>query len=139
MIEVAAVLIRQGDEFVLQHRDDIPSIADPGMIGPWGGVVEPHDRSPKYAALRELQEETGVKVSIDKLQYLTTFDTTSQSPKTFGALQKVYIFLLILDQSVNVQCYEGLEIFRTSSIDEIPKEKRSEYLITSIRAYESFR
>lgn len=139
MIEIAGVLIRQGDYFVLQHRDDIPTIADPGMIGPWGGVIEPDDKTPEDAALRELLEETGVKVQTSDLIHLKSYETKGKSPKSFGLPVIAHLYFLELGPDVIVQCLEGIEVYRANIINDVPEEKRSEFLLESIKAYESIR
>jgi len=48
----------QSGKFVLQERDDKPTIADPGMFSIWGGAAE-GDETPEQAATRECVEEIG--------------------------------------------------------------------------------
>ncbi|MBE9112590.1 NUDIX hydrolase [Nodosilinea sp. LEGE 07298] len=56
--EVAIAILYQGDRFLLQLRDDIPTIAWPGHWAFFGGHLEPGE-SPDVAVYRELQEEIG--------------------------------------------------------------------------------
>jgi 8-oxo-dGTP pyrophosphatase MutT (NUDIX family) len=51
------VVLRQDGAALLQHRDDIPTIADPGLWVFPGGHVEPGETS-EAAAVREVEEET---------------------------------------------------------------------------------
>jgi 8-oxo-dGTP pyrophosphatase MutT (NUDIX family) len=139
MNEVAGVLIRQGDEFVLQHRDDIPTIAEPGMIGPWGGLIEPEDNTPEDAAARELLEETGVKTDKNNLIHLISYETTAKTPKNFGKPIVVHLYLLDLGTDETVHCFEGQEVFRAKTINDVPETKQSEFLKESIKVYESAR
>jgi 8-oxo-dGTP pyrophosphatase MutT (NUDIX family) len=139
MTEVVGVLLLQGNSFVLQHRDDIPTIEEPGLIGPWGGAVEPEDTSLEDAAVRELFEETGVDIKPSSLVKLVTYETTGKSSERIEEKVILHMYLLELDESVEVKCYEGLEIYRVETIDEVPVEKRSEALIKSFKAYEQTR
>ena len=56
--EVAIAILYQGDRFLLQLRDDIPTIAWPGHWAFFGGHLEPGE-SPEVAVYRELLEEIG--------------------------------------------------------------------------------
>ncbi|PSR12438.1 NUDIX hydrolase [filamentous cyanobacterium CCP3] len=56
--EVAIAILYQGDRYLLQLRDDIPTIAWPGHWAFFGGHLEPGER-PDEAVYRELQEEIG--------------------------------------------------------------------------------
>ena len=55
---VAAIILVDGDRYLLQQRDDKPGIWYPGHWGCFGGAVEPGE-SPEQALSRELQEELG--------------------------------------------------------------------------------
>lgn len=56
--EVAIAILHQGDRFLMQLRDDIPSIRLPGHWAFFGGHLEPGE-SPDVAMRRELEEEIG--------------------------------------------------------------------------------
>jgi len=56
---------------ILQLRDDIPDIDHPGKITCFGGAAEPHE-TPVDCALRELEEETGIKAPPGALRFLAT-------------------------------------------------------------------
>ncbi len=55
-LEVAVAILYQGDQFLLQLRDDHPGILYPGQWGFFGGHLEPGE-SPLAALQRELEEE----------------------------------------------------------------------------------
>ena len=66
----AGVFLLTGDRrLVLQLRDDKPDIHYPGMIATFGGGAEPGE-TPVQCALRELEEETGIKARPEDLQLL---------------------------------------------------------------------
>lgn len=68
----AAVLLRSAEHWILQHRDDRVGIAQPGAVGLWGGRSESEEETPVDNALRELREETGLDLSAEKLERITT-------------------------------------------------------------------
>lgn len=51
------VVLRADGAALLQHRDDLPTIADPGLWVVPGGHAEPGE-TPREAAVREVEEET---------------------------------------------------------------------------------
>lgn len=56
MIEVAIAMLFQGDRYLMQLRDDIPTIVYPGQWTFFGGHLEPRE-SPDTGVWRELAEE----------------------------------------------------------------------------------
>ena len=55
-ISVAIAILTQGDQVLMQLRDDIPGIIYPGCWGFFGGHLEP-DETPESAVVREILEE----------------------------------------------------------------------------------
>ncbi|MEB3161233.1 MAG: NUDIX hydrolase [Synechocystis sp.] len=60
--EVALAILYQGDRFLLQLRDDIPTILYPGCWALFGGHLE-QGESPLQAVKREIWEEIGFKMT----------------------------------------------------------------------------
>ncbi len=108
---VAGTLIIQNDEYVLQHRDEKPGIAEPGAYSLWGGMLESGEL-PMDGALRELKEETGLIVQPEQLAFLSEFTTTGKGPKSFGEPLQVYLYCLELITEEIVESYEGQGIIR---------------------------
>jgi 8-oxo-dGTP diphosphatase len=73
--EVAIAILHQADQFLLQLRDNIPTIVYPGHWGFFGGHLEPGE-SPEIAIERELLEEIGYAPP-----HLTHFRSYRQDPK----------------------------------------------------------
>ena len=135
---IAGVLIIQDGQYVVQKRDDIPTIAEPGMLALWGGAAE-NDETPIEAGVRELLEETGLSVAVSDLQYVTNYETYGRSPEFIGKKIDVYIFKLELLSDVEINCYEGEGIVRFKNLSEITKEGETptDFLTTAIELYES--
>lgn len=68
-IKFAFCLIRKGDSYAFQVRDDRPDIASPGKLAAFGGKLEGGE-SKRKAIIRELEEETSLNVNTSKLKYL---------------------------------------------------------------------
>jgi 8-oxo-dGTP pyrophosphatase MutT (NUDIX family) len=72
----AGVFMRTPDRrLILQLRDDIPGIDNPGMITSFGGGAEPGE-TPIACALRELEEETGLRRRPADLRFLASLSKT---------------------------------------------------------------
>jgi 8-oxo-dGTP pyrophosphatase MutT (NUDIX family) len=65
----SVILVTQDGRLILQLRDNIPNIDNPGMITSFGGSGEPGE-TPIACALRELAEETGLRVDAGALRLL---------------------------------------------------------------------
>ncbi|MBD2439079.1 NUDIX hydrolase [Nostoc sp. FACHB-110] len=57
-VEVAIAILYQDNKYLMQLRDNIPTIAAAGCWGLFGGHIEPGE-TPKIAVKREVQEEIG--------------------------------------------------------------------------------
>lgn len=55
-VEVALAMLQRDGRWLMQLRDDIPSIVAPGCWGLFGGHLDPGE-TPEQALRRELQEE----------------------------------------------------------------------------------
>ncbi len=56
---VAAIILVDGEQYLLQLRDNFPHIFFPGHWGLFGGAIEPGE-SEEQALRREVEEETGI-------------------------------------------------------------------------------
>lgn len=135
MIQVAGTLIVQNAQYVVQKRDNIPTIADPGMYSLWGGRVE-DDETPLQAAVRELQEETGVVVQARQLIYLTKFEDAARSSKSLGQTVEIFLYALELAEDVQVRCFEGEKLVHVGSLTALPDTDVTSYLKQAVELYE---
>jgi 8-oxo-dGTP pyrophosphatase MutT (NUDIX family) len=124
MREFAGVLIKQGEYYLLQHRDNIPAIVAPNKYSVWGGAVEGKE-SFIEAAIRELKEETGLVLDATKLKELKVF-TLSKEENLYGDYPaRMSVFLLEISESYKVECLEGQGIVRFSDLRDVPTDKLS--------------
>lgn len=98
------VLLRADGAALLQHRDDIPGIADPGLWVFPGGHREGHETS-EQAARREFLEETRYQCGV--LLPLTVI-----SGATFGYERDfaMEFFWARFDEASTFECCEGQEL-----------------------------
>jgi 8-oxo-dGTP diphosphatase len=68
-MEYVGIIIEKDGRILLQHRDDIPTIKYPGMWDTWGGEIE-RGETPRQAAIRELEEEIGIKLKPEEMNLL---------------------------------------------------------------------
>jgi len=71
------VLATPDGRLILQLRDDIPTIDNPGRITAFAGQAEPGETSVQ-CALRELEEETGLCSEPTALRFLDAFSNTDR-------------------------------------------------------------
>jgi 8-oxo-dGTP pyrophosphatase MutT (NUDIX family) len=134
VIQVAAVLLVQDGEYVVQKRDDIPTIAEPGKTALWGGATE-EEESWDMAASRELKEETGVEAPPEAFMLLTDFIVEGRSPRNKGKPVHVYLTALEVEKDVAVQCLEGVRLVRITMAEDATIY--SDFLMEAIKLYEA--
>lgn len=102
--------IENTNKLVFQRRDG-KAPTDPNLLGLFGGSIEANE-TPMDAALRELTEETSLRVSRDDLVLAGDADMpTAKGP----AHAHVYVVAV---QDANFEVYEGggLEVFTKDEI-----------------------
>lgn len=118
--------------FVMQHRDNIPTITNPDMITSFGGSVDPGENV-RQAAHRELLEETNLHCDIKDLTYLITLF----QPLVRDGTSRWYTYYLLEHQDVsNLEVYEG-QGFKIIAPDDLGNhnlsdmaKKATRYLLT---------
>lgn len=112
---IAALIHLEDGRYLMQHRDDAPSIWYPGHWGCFGGAVD-EGENPVDALRRELYEE--LSFSITKAVYFTRFDF-DLSTINKGAYYRIYYVVpmsqgererIILHEGQGVQAFSGEEL-----------------------------
>jgi 8-oxo-dGTP diphosphatase len=70
-----AILIDMRGRFLLQQRDNIPGIVQPGKIGLFGGHRESGETF-LQCVVREVHEEIGYFLPPERFEYVTNYDGT---------------------------------------------------------------
>ena len=102
-VTVGVVLVNEAGQILMQLRDDIPTIADPGCWVNPGGVIDPGE-SPEDGARRELLEETDYRAGPLTLAY----ERTLNRPEGYSEHQ--YYFIGRYDGVQPLTCNEGQEL-----------------------------
>src|SRR5215216_4250173 len=82
------VLVDAAGRILMQLRDDIPTIADPGCWVIPGGEIDA-DETPEDGARREFLEETGYRIPGGELRFVLSRDL----PRPQGTTERQYYFL----------------------------------------------
>jgi len=92
---VSLAILYQNQRFLLQLRDDIPTILYPGHWGLFGGHLEPGE-TPEEALKREVIEEIGYTIS--KPQFFRCYNDSQASRYIYSAPLTVPIQQLVLGE-----------------------------------------
>ena len=123
-VTVGVILVDAAGQVLMQLRDDIPTIADPGCWVNPGGVLDPGE-DPEAGARRELLEETGYRVA--ELAFGYQRDLVRPS----GQVERQFYYLGCYDGVQTVECYEGQALHFVAPA-ELPTMKTSPDLATII-------
>jgi 8-oxo-dGTP pyrophosphatase MutT (NUDIX family) len=93
----AAIIVVDGDRYLLQLRDDRPNIWFPGHWGCFGGGIEPGE-SPIAALQRELVEE--LDFATDCLAYFCRFDFDYGFAGGTGVMPRYFFELAVAARDV---------------------------------------
>ena len=108
---VAACVLRSDAAFLLLRRSKEPHL---GKYVPIGGHLEPFE-TPRAAAIREVEEETGISIEEIRLRGILT----ETSPTDYNWI--VYIYTADIAAIPPVECAEGkLEWVAQERLDTIP-------------------
>ena len=111
------VLLRHDGAALLQHRDNVPHIQDPGIWVFPGGHVEPGE-TPEEGARREVVEETLYRCG--ELREVVRFSARDLG---YGADYPMIFFWSRFDGVQEIQCCEGqaLQFIPRNSALHLPK------------------
>jgi len=98
-------LVTDTGKVIGQHRDDKPTIDNPGSIGLFGGAVE-EGEDPSEAAFRELGEETNLKVRKEDIHHLMDRVAWRKFTGEWEVKHFYYAFIKEVDLKT-LEVYEG--------------------------------
>jgi 8-oxo-dGTP diphosphatase len=102
-VTVGVVLVNAAGQVLMQLRDDIPTIADPGCWVVPGGQIDPGE-STKDGARRELLEETGYRAG----RLAHAHERVLIRPG--GDAERQHYVIGRYDGVQSLTCYEGQEL-----------------------------
>lgn len=116
----AVILVKEDGSVLVQHRDNIPTIAAPDKWAVVGGRVEKTDATTQEAAARELLEETGYIINPLDLKELTR-DTYIKQVGGEGIEVERVIYYAPYDGVQEIKCFEGqsIEFIHPNDFDKI--------------------
>jgi 8-oxo-dGTP pyrophosphatase MutT (NUDIX family) len=127
---VQILLIRYDGALILQHRDDKPGIANPGMITAFGGSMEPNE-TPEQAAFREIIEETNLRPNLEDLKFINKYQ---KHKATHGEDRNLYLYALKNIDDKNLQIYEGQGYVIVKQIEDL-RHYRPSIFATEVMDY----
>jgi 8-oxo-dGTP pyrophosphatase MutT (NUDIX family) len=98
-------VIQQGEHYLLQLRNGEAKIGAAGLIGFFGGKIEP-DEDPAKAICRELGEETNLSPKTHEVRLLGNVKVTSDH-KLEPVEVYAHIFHIPIDPNIIVEALEG--------------------------------
>lgn len=133
----AEILLLQADgSVILQVRDDTPGITNPALISSFGGHIEKGEE-PIDAALREINEETNLKLTKDQLLF---YDKRRKTQEIHGEDWDVYYFAVQGVDIKNLSIFEGTGFTVIRNLDELKDAKTTVLLGEVLTDYfEGFR
>jgi 8-oxo-dGTP diphosphatase len=98
-----ALLVSTRGTLLLQHRDNKPTIANPGKLSAFGGSIEGKETILE-GVMREVYEETNLRPSREKFTFFKTYENEHGVNNEFE--DHHYFILLDIDPDT-LEIYEG--------------------------------
>ena len=115
---VAALIVVEGDGYLMQHRDPLPDIWYPNRWGLFGGGIEPGE-DPIAALARELKEE--LEFDLREATFFTRFDFDLSGAGLKRYFRSYYVVPMSRADTERLVLHEGAE-FRVFSGTDILTE-----------------
>lgn len=112
---VAVALLYQNDRFLMQLRDNIPTIIYPDHWAFFGGHIEPGE-TPEVGVLRELEEEIGYRPP--EVKFFRTYQTEVAMRHVFYAPLLVPTDRLVLGEGADFKLISVAEIKQGEAFSE---------------------
>jgi 8-oxo-dGTP diphosphatase len=120
-VEVAIAILPRDGKFLMQLRDNIPTILYPGLWGLFGGHIEPGE-TPEIAVEREIMEEIGYQIS--DLQKFGCYSDDRAIRHVFYAPLTVDIDKLVLSEGWDLGFIDSTQIEAGFAYSPIAKAER---------------
>jgi 8-oxo-dGTP pyrophosphatase MutT (NUDIX family) len=105
--EFGCVILVNSDGLVLLQERDEHAPIDPDRWGLAGGHLESGEE-PEEGTLRELEEETGVRLEPGTLQLFDVYEVFHPS---YGSVDRVHVYVARVDLTdADIECHEGRQI-----------------------------
>lgn len=131
MRESVALALVQGDQVLMQKRDNKACVSMPGRWCLPGGLAESRE-NPEEAIIREFYEETDYKLRNPQL--FTKYFYMLNDEKIVG-----YIYHEVYDEKQKIKCQEG-EKMEFKSREEIPRlwviPRHNEFALETISLFQ---
>lgn len=121
LIHVAIAILQQDDHFLLQLRDDIPTLVHPGQWAFFGGHLESEEQ-PEEAVQRELLEEIGY--APPDLKLFQAYPTDKVVRHVFAAPLTVPLSMLTLQEGMDMSLVSIADVQRGASYSAKLQEVR---------------
>jgi 8-oxo-dGTP pyrophosphatase MutT (NUDIX family) len=123
---VAAILVDPQGRYVVQRRDDLPTIFFPGHWGCFGGAVEAGE-APPDALRRELREELELALDAGQFAYFSRIDFDF-APLGGSKVWRIYYEISLTPAQVSaLRLHEGQAVRHFDGRELLLKERVTPY------------
>ncbi|MFB2878299.1 NUDIX hydrolase [Floridanema aerugineum] len=121
LVHVAVAILYRNGKYLMQLRDNIPTIVYPGFWAFFGGHIEP-DEPPEIAVKRELKEEIGYVPPV--LHHFRNYEDPNVVRHVFHGQLTVELKDLVLGEGWDMGLLTVADIQRGNCYSEIAGEVR---------------
>ncbi len=108
-LSISIGVVRQGHRYVLQRRANDPRIGAAGLIGAFGGKIEPGETA-EMAVSRELSEETTLGLGDMTYRHAMKYDVVSDDKQEVVKVH-VEVFDVSVRETVEIRAKEGAIVY----------------------------